>query len=124
MGEHHASRRARLGDVLAQRELDAAFVTDLVNVRYLTGFTGSNGAVCARSDGTATLVTDGRYRDQSAREAPDVERVIDRDLLGAMAALLEGDAAVGLETHDLSVDAHADLVGRLDERGIASTSVG
>ncbi|MGH3425083.1 MAG: M24 family metallopeptidase, partial [Nocardioidaceae bacterium] len=55
---------------------------------------------------------------------PDVERVIDRDLLAAMAALLEGDAAVGLETHDLSVDAHADLVGRLDERGIASTSVG
>ena len=29
---------------LAERELDVLLVTDLVNVRWLTGFTGSNGA--------------------------------------------------------------------------------
>ncbi len=40
-----AHRRAELRRLLAERELDALLVTDLVNVRYLTGFTGSNAAL-------------------------------------------------------------------------------
>ena len=36
-------RVERLAEKVAERELDALLVTDLVNVRYLTGFTGSNG---------------------------------------------------------------------------------
>ena len=40
-------RGDRLAALLAERELDRMLVTDLVNVRYLTGFTGTNGAcVC------------------------------------------------------------------------------
>ena len=45
--------------------IDALLVTRLVNVRYLTGFTGSAGMVLVTPD-TTTFVTDGRYRDQSA----------------------------------------------------------
>lgn len=38
-------------------------VTDLVNVRYLSGFTGSNAALLVRvDDATPVLATDGRYR--------------------------------------------------------------
>ena len=37
-------RRPRWPTLLAERELDCLLVTDLVNVRYLTGFTGTNGA--------------------------------------------------------------------------------
>ncbi len=44
--------------------IDALLVTRLVNVRYLTGFTGSAAMVLVTPD-SATFVTDGRYRDQS-----------------------------------------------------------
>ena len=37
------SRGERLAGAVAERGLDALLVTDLVNVRYLTGYTGSNG---------------------------------------------------------------------------------
>jgi Xaa-Pro aminopeptidase len=51
--------RARFDDI------DALLVSRLVNIRYLTGFTGSAALLLVTADG-ATFVTDGRYRDQSA----------------------------------------------------------
>ena len=41
----HAGRIARLQKNLATHHVDAVFVTNLTNVRYLTGFSGSNGQV-------------------------------------------------------------------------------
>jgi Xaa-Pro aminopeptidase len=58
-----AGRLARLRDRFDHEACDALVVTDLVNVRYLTGFTGSNGVLLVTADG-ATIVTDGRYRTQ------------------------------------------------------------
>ena len=40
-----AARRASLRALLSARGLDALLVTDLVNIRYLTGFTGSSAAL-------------------------------------------------------------------------------
>lgn len=119
----YETRRGRLAETLRSRGLDGAVITNLVNVRYLSGFTGSNGALCVRSDGGATLVTDGRYADQSATECPDVDRVIERDLYGTVVARLEGLDEVGLETHDLTADAHAELQERLAEQRTASVSL-
>ena len=46
-------------------------VTRLVNVRYLSGFTGSNAALLIRADDdTPVLATDGRYRTQAAPAGP------------------------------------------------------
>ncbi|MFD1826836.1 MULTISPECIES: M24 family metallopeptidase [Mumia] len=104
MPSEHLSRRERLAAILRERGLAAAVVTDLVNVRYLTGFTGSNGAVRVGEDGSAVFVTDGRYGDQAAEEAPDVEVVVDRDLLGALASGTGGAQRIGVETHALTVD--------------------
>jgi len=42
-------------------------VTDLVNIRWLTGFTGSNALVAVLPD-EVVLVTDGRYADRAAAE--------------------------------------------------------
>ena len=61
---------------LAERELSAVLVTDLFNVRYLCGFTGSSGALLVLADGQTWLATDGRYDTQAAEQSPDVERVI------------------------------------------------
>jgi Xaa-Pro aminopeptidase len=62
---NHAGRLARLGEALASHEVEALLVTDLVNVRYLTGYTGSNGAVVAGPDG-AVFLTDFRYLERVA----------------------------------------------------------
>jgi Xaa-Pro aminopeptidase len=61
----YSSRRQRLLDGLD--EIDAIFVTAPPNVRYLSGFTGSNGLVVL-SRGSATLFTDPRYTIQAAGE--------------------------------------------------------
>ncbi|OUZ09740.1 peptidase M24 family protein [Aeromicrobium sp. PE09-221] len=96
-------RRERLGRMIADRGADALYVGDLVNVRYLTGFTGSNGAVLVFADGSAVFFTDGRYREQAAQELPDLEHVITRRLLDE--ARKRGRGSLLAETHVLSVDA-------------------
>ncbi len=106
-----ANRRARLISALADRGLDGMLVTTLVNVRYLTGFTGSNGALLVPVEGEPLFLTDGRYRDQAAVQLPDVPHLIDRDLLGGAARRTSG-RTWGIESHTLSVDAHARLVDR------------
>lgn len=61
-------RLARLRKELAALGLDAAIVSSLPNVRYLTGFTGSNAQVLVSLRG-ATLFTDPRYTLQAAAES-------------------------------------------------------
>ncbi len=91
---------------MAELELDGLLVTTLVNVRYLTAFSGSNGA-CALRAGSVTLFTDGRYGDQAAAECPGVDVVIARNLLASAAETMSG--RWGVESHVLSVDDHAAL---------------
>ena len=62
-----AGRVPRLRGRLAEAGCDALLVTRLVNIRYLTGFTGSAALLLVRPD-DLLFVTDGRYRDQSALE--------------------------------------------------------
>lgn len=109
MPETHAARRAALRDSLG--DADAALVTRLVNVRYLTGFTGSNGALLLTRDGGEVLATDGRYIEQSARQAPDVERAILPAVATGLAerAVKDGVRRLGFESHDVTVDLHEAL---------------
>jgi Xaa-Pro aminopeptidase len=88
-------------------------VTDLVNVRYLSGFTGSNAAllVYADDDARAALATDGRYRTQAARQAPDLRLEIERACgphLTRVAAA-DGVARLGFESHVVTVDGYDQL---------------
>jgi Xaa-Pro aminopeptidase len=74
-------------------------------VRYLTGFTGSNGMVLVGAVGSVFL-TDGRYEEQSRHEVPDLERLTSRD--GFVGPLREvcmslGVARLGFEAEHLSV---------------------
>ena len=88
--------------------IDALLVTKLVNVRYLTGFTGSAAMLLVRPDG-ATFVTDGRYRDQSADqigaagvEAEIVVGLTQADQRDALAAAATGVTRLGLEAESVS----------------------
>jgi Xaa-Pro aminopeptidase len=60
-------RMPRLRERLGSKELDGLLVSELTNVRYLTGFTGSAALLLVTPD-AALLVTDGRYRTQAAEE--------------------------------------------------------
>ena len=48
-------------------------VTDLTNVRYLTGFTGTNGA-CVCGPGVRLFLTDFRYTERAAAEVEAARR--------------------------------------------------
>ncbi|SFL16357.1 M24 family metallopeptidase [Geodermatophilus ruber] len=102
-----AERRERLRATAAERGLDAVLVTNLLNVRYLTGFTGSNGALLLRTDGADVFGTDGRYTTQAGAQVPDVELLVDRGTVGALAraAVRRGAGRIGYESHHLTVDA-------------------
>lgn len=85
-------------------------VTDLVNVRYLSGFTGSNAALLISvTDDSAVLATDGRYRTQAERQSPDVEIVIERACAPHLATRVAaaGVRRLGFESHVVTVDGHA-----------------
>jgi Xaa-Pro aminopeptidase len=109
------SRAERLADRLEADELDALLVSDLVNVRYLTGFSGTNGLALVRAGGERIFVTDFRYLVQAEAEVgQDFERVQGRqDLLGDAAARLSG--RVGFDDEHLTVGAHRRLAELVPE---------
>ena len=95
--------------------LDALLVTHLVNVRYLTGFTGSNAALLVHgrtATGRSVLCTDGRYRAQAGERGRRTwSCVIERHCAVALAerAAEDGYRTLGFESDDVTVDAHAAL---------------
>ncbi|MEA2381864.1 MAG: Xaa-Pro aminopeptidase [Solirubrobacteraceae bacterium] len=112
------SRAERVADVLRERELDALLVTDLHNVRWLTGFTGTAGIAVVGTDGTRRFVTDFRYLTQSAEQLDDSwAREISADLLEGVAKRLpdEGELRLGFEDANLSVRNHGKLTRLLRE---------
>ncbi len=84
--------------------LDAWLVTDLLNVRYLSGFTGSSAAALITRD-QAVLITDFRYAEQAAGECPGLalEMVESHWALGAKRAIEKSGAKrVGFEGYHLN----------------------
>jgi Xaa-Pro aminopeptidase len=103
-------RGDRLEQLLTESELDRYLVTDLTNVRYLTGFNGTNGA-CVCGPGVRLFLTDFRYTERAAAEVEDWETLtIGNDWLKGIAERLEG--RVGFEDDEVSVR----LLGKLKEK--------
>ncbi len=110
----HQLRRKRLAARLPDLGLDALLVTRRPNVRYLTGFTGSNGQVLLTAE-TTVFLTDGRYIEQARHEVPDLERTICEDGFPDAVASGCGDldaTAVGFESAGLSYQQWHDLSDR------------
>ena len=101
--------------LLLDNDLDALLVSDPVNRRYLSGFTGSSGwlIVSARR---AILATDFRYVEQATREAPDFELLrTTRNLRDWLSALLSelGSRRLGFNPNSVTCAAHDALVGAI-----------
>ncbi|MGN6254205.1 MAG: M24 family metallopeptidase [Solirubrobacterales bacterium] len=114
-------RGERLERQLAERELDRMLVTDLTNVRYLTGFTGTNGA-CVCGPGVRLFLTDFRYTERAEAEVEGWETVtIANDWTAGIAERLDG--RVGFEDDHVSVRLLEKLQGKLAE-GVEMVAAG
>lgn len=82
-GSEYSQRRKLLATELERRKLDALIVSALPNVRYLSGFTGSNALLLAARD-EAVLFTDPRYQIQARQEADCRVRVVKGPLVKAL----------------------------------------
>jgi Xaa-Pro aminopeptidase len=101
-------RAAGLQELLPEVGCEALLVTDLVNIRWLTGFTGSAGRLVVLPD-RLVLVTDGRYAEQAAAqlEAAGVEAEVAEGRSQtaqqrALEGLVQGVATLGLEARHVT----------------------
>ena len=67
------SRADRVAGRLSEKGVDLLLVTHLPNLRYLTGFTGTNGMAVVGKD-VRRFVTDFRYVEQAKAQVPDFDR--------------------------------------------------
>jgi Xaa-Pro aminopeptidase len=118
--EGAASRVERLASGLEALELDALLVESLVDVRYLTGFTGSNGLVLVPASGRPRFVTDFRYTTQSGEQVPEefAREIAGGELLETLPqALPPGGGRLGFDDTHVTVKTYGRLVGLLGEEG-------
>ena len=99
-------REARARLQLVEHGVDALIVTSPTNIRWLTGFAGSNATVVVANEGL-TLITDSRYQDRAPAELEAVgssaEIEIARAKLGEAVRHSVGRAEmVGLEADHVS----------------------
>jgi Xaa-Pro aminopeptidase len=118
-------RQERLRAALAERGLAGLAVSTPANVRYLTGYVGSNGFALIPAEGGAWLVTDGRYAVSARAQVRGAEVVVgERELLGDVARVVREampGGPVGVEADHLTLGRHERLRAELTGRELAPT---
>ncbi len=112
-----AARRRGIEQRMADERLDALVISYGPNVRYLSGFTGSNGLL-VMFPGRAVFFTDPRYRIQAAQEVDCPARVAAGPILPRAAGLLTRARSrrIGFEKSRLTVEAFQTLKDALPMR--------
>ena len=72
----YINRQTKLNDVLQNKGLDGILITNLTNIKYICGFTGS-AASCLVTPRGQYFITDGRYIEQSKAQVKGFEIFID-----------------------------------------------
>lgn len=101
-----AGRLPRLRAGLEALDCDAVLLTKLVNIRYLTGFTGSAALVLVTPD-ELVFVSDGRYGEQAEQQlrragVPARFEITNTGQREVLQSAVEGQARLGLEADDVS----------------------
>jgi Xaa-Pro aminopeptidase len=111
MAESHALRRERVRAAVAASDADAALITTLVNVRYLTGLASSNAALLVPAEGEQVLATDSRYAPAAERDCPDVQLLNARPVETALAELAgsRGLGRLAFEAQEVTVERYEAL---------------
>jgi len=104
-------RLRRLQQKIRARKLDGIIISRLVNVRYLTGFTGSAGWLLVTPE-EAAFHTDFRYEEQASQQVRGCRIVIARgSLLRSVGREVErrGLRLVAIESHHITLDQKDEL---------------
>ena len=111
------SRADRVAARLGERKADLLLVSDLVNIRYLTGFTGSSAMAVVGPD-TRRFITDFRYTERAKAEVDgfDLERAPQEFAEALKVGWPEGPVRLGFEDQHVSVRQHARLREVLPDR--------
>lgn len=109
-GPYLAFRREHLVASLPEWRADAFLVTALPNIRYLSGFTGSNAALLL-TPRRSILFTDPRYQTQAPRESDCTVRIVKGPLTRQIAAAVArlGLRDIAFEQHRISFEEHLSL---------------
>lgn len=97
------TRWLQLADKLKENDLGGLLVTNPSDVRWLTGYSGSNGAALALADSPPLLATDARYTEQATHECPEAELIITRDLITQLLMRLRENTVTTLAVDPASI---------------------
>src|ERR1035438_1006387 len=113
----YQQRRAAVAAALPARKLDCLLVAFSPNLRYLSGFTGSNGALLILA-GQSVLFTDPRYRTQASQESTCKIRICKGPLVMDLLATLAktGVKRIGYEPARMTCDTFQSIQSRLPMR--------
>ncbi|MGZ3577965.1 MAG: aminopeptidase P family N-terminal domain-containing protein, partial [Syntrophales bacterium] len=107
-------RLARVRAILHEYEIDALLFLDMKNVRYLTGFTGSDGALVI-GEKQEILLVDGRYTNQARKEVQGPQVFEYKEKIDGIAASLSDGSlrSVGFESQAMNVSTYLNLKDRM-----------
>jgi Xaa-Pro aminopeptidase/Xaa-Pro dipeptidase len=101
---------ARVRAILRELDMDALLFLDMKNVRYLTGFTGSDGALVI-GEKQEVLLVDGRYTNQAKKEVHGPHVFEYKDKIDGIAAILSDGSlgSAGFESQAMNVNTYLNL---------------
>ena len=110
----YSNRQKKLKSVLGEHGIDGILITNLTNICYICGFTGSS-ATCLILPEKQYFISDGRYAEQSREQVSGFSRVIENlshlELLSAKKKNLIPDGLkLGFEGDHLSVSQYNTIV--------------
>jgi Xaa-Pro aminopeptidase len=105
-----AGRAERLAELATAEGLDGLIVTGAANLRYTTGYTGSNGLALVGGGGDLRFFTDFRYEEQASAQVPGefAREIATGELLDALAGELPA-GRIGFDDTGTTVREHARL---------------
>lgn len=108
-------RIKKIESKLSEIGTDALLFFDIKNIRYLSGFSGSDGILLI-GDGKRMLLVDGRYTHQAKREAEDIEIFEYKEKVEGVRTVLSdyGFKTVGFESAALDVYTYLNLKANIE----------
>jgi Xaa-Pro aminopeptidase len=118
----YEGRVGSLRDAFESARVDALLVTNLTNVRYLTGFTGTNAHVLV-TENHAVFFTDPRYRARAANLVRGAEIAIYPDkLTDLLGDHIDGVGRLGVEGGTMTLAQHEQLTAALEGTELVTTA--